>query len=205
MLKIANLTCVRGARTLFSDLSFSLSEGELLHLKGGNGAGKTSLLRIICGLSQPESGEIRWNEAVIGSMGDGFRRDICYLGHANALQEALSVQENLGFIATLGGHPADATTIGAALARLGVRATQQRLVRHLSQGQKRRVALTRLLLTSARLWVLDEPFVALDARGLGALSDIIAAHLERGGLVILTSHQAVDIGNRQPQVLELGA
>lgn len=205
MLKVSNLACSRGGRTLFSGLEFTVSEGGWVFLKGGNGAGKTSLLRILCGLSHADAGEMQWNGTQVGEIGDAFRNELFYLGHANALQEALTVQENLAFYAALGGHASDAATTGAALARLGVRACQGRLVRHLSQGQKRRVALSRLLMTSARLWILDEPFVALDAQAILALSDIIAAHLQRGGMAILTSHQAVDIGNVQPQVLELGA
>lgn len=205
MLKISKLSCVRGGRPLFSGLDFSLSSGGLLFLKGANGAGKTSLLRILCGLSHAESGQICWNDLPVSQLGGDFRREIFYLGHANALQEALTVQENLAFYAALGGHASDAATTGAALAQLGVRACQGRLVRHLSQGQKRRVALSRLSMTSAKLWILDEPFVALDVQAIESLSNIIASHLQRGGMAILTSHQAVEIGTVQPQILELGA
>lgn len=205
MLKVSNLSCSRGGRTLFTDLEFTVSAGGWVFLKGSNGAGKTTLLRTLCGLSPAETGELRWNDTPVRQLGGDFRREVFYLGHANALQEALSVQENLAFYAAMAGQSADAAATGDALARLGVRACQWRLVRHLSQGQKRRVALSRLLQTSAPLWILDEPFVALDAQAVQALSDIIAAHLKRGGMAILTSHQAVDIGHVQPQVVELGA
>ncbi len=205
MLQVSNLACVRGDRQLFSGLEFEVPDGGLLYLKGTNGAGKTSLLRILCGLSRPETGEIRWNGEVVRPQDEQFRQDLFYQGHQNAMQEALTVEENLCFYAALSGQASDPQQTGAALAKLGVRACQGRLVRHLSQGQKRRVALSRLLMTSARLWILDEPFVALDIQAITALSEIVAAHLQRGGMAILTSHQAVDIGQVTPQVLELGA
>jgi len=202
MLQVSNLTCVRGGRQLFSGLGFEVAAGGLLHLKGGNGAGKTSLLRILCGLSSQDSGDIRWNGA---SVDENYRSSLFYLGHQNALQEALTVDENLQFYAALSGQTPDAQKTVAALGQLGVRACQHRLVRHLSQGQKRRVALSRLLMTSASLWILDEPFVALDQQALQSLAAVVGRHLQSGGMVILTSHQDVDLGDVKPQVLELGA
>ena len=204
MLQVSNLSCVRGGRQLFAGLAFGLEGGQVLHLKGSNGAGKTSLLRMLCGLARPDGGEIHWNGAPVHKDGAAFRSALFYLGHQNALQDALTVEENLQFYAALGPTVQTVDT-RAALERLGVRACQHRLVRHLSQGQKRRAALSRLLLTSARLWILDEPWVALDAQGIAALRDLLAAHLAGGGMVILTSHQEVDLGAVQPQVLELGA
>lgn len=205
MLEVSNLKCVRGERQLFDGVGFRLESGKLLYLRGANGAGKTSLLRILCGLSPAEVGQIRWNGVPINELGDLYRQDLFYLGHHNALQEALSVRENLAFYAALTGvMPSEADT-ASALARVGLRASQTRLVRHLSQGQKRRVALSRLLLNRARLWILDEPFVALDQAAIQLLADLVASHLDRGGLAVLTSHQQVDIGLVPPQVLELNA
>lgn len=204
MLKISNLSCIRGGRPLFTGLHFALQPGEVLFLKGANGAGKTSLLRILCGLSLPESGEIAWKDVPVQRLGAEFRREIFYLGHANALQEALTVQENLAFYADLQGRAADGASHRNALARLGVQACHARVVRQLSQGQKRRVALSRLLLTSARLWILDEPFVALDVQAIDALREILATHLHGGGMVVFTSHQLVEIDHVQPRLLELG-
>jgi heme exporter protein A len=205
MLEVSNLKCVRGERPLFDGVGFRLESGKLLYLRGANGAGKTSLLRILCGLSPAESGQIRWNGVAIDELGEAYRQDLFYLGHHNALQEALTVNENLAFYAALAGTiPSEADTADA-LARLGLRGCQTRLVRHLSQGQKRRVALSRLMLNRARLWVLDEPFVALDQAAIQLLADLVAAHLNKGGLAVLTSHQQVDIGTVPPQVLELGA
>lgn len=205
MLEVSNLTCVRGERLLFERVGFRLGGGQLLHLRGANGAGKTSLLRLLCGLSPPESGQILWNGVSIKELGDDYRRDLFYLGHHNALQEALTVEENLAFYSALAGALPSADDTARALARLGLRACQGRLVRHLSQGQKRRVALSRLMLNRARLWVLDEPFVALDQAAIELLSDLVSAHLDQGGLAVYTSHQQVPVGSRQAQVLELKA
>lgn len=205
MLEVSNLKCVRGERQLFDGVGFRLESGKLLYLRGANGAGKTSLLRILCGLSPAESGQILWNGVAIDELGEAYRQDLFYLGHHNALQEALTVNENLAFYAALAGTiPSEADT-ASALARLGLRGCQTRLVRHLSQGQKRRVALSRLMLNRAKLWVLDEPFVALDQAAIQLLADLVAAHLNKGGLAVLTSHQQVDIGTVPPQVLELNA
>ena len=205
MLEVSHLKCVRGERPLFDNVGFRLESGKLLYLRGANGAGKTSLLRILCGLSPAESGQILWNGVPIDDLGAVYRQDLFYLGHHNALQEALTVNENLAFYATLAGSMPSDTESAAALARLGLRACQTRLVRHLSQGQKRRVALTRLMLNRARLWILDEPFVALDQAAIQLLADLVAAHLDKGGLAVLTSHQQVDIGTVTAQILELGA
>ena len=204
MLQVANLSCVRGGRQLFAGLGFGLEAGQVLHLKGSNGAGKTSLLRMLCGLAQPDGGEIRWDGAPVQQDWAAFRGALCYLGHQNAMQDALTVEENLQFYAALGQGP-QAMNSRAALERLGVQACQHRLVRHLSQGQKRRAALARLLLAPARLWILDEPWVALDQQGIQSLSGLLSEQLARGGMVILTSHQDVDLGAVRPQILELGA
>lgn len=203
MLEVTNLKCVRGERQLFSGVGFRLESGNLLYLRGANGAGKTSLLRILCGLSPAEAGQILWNGVAIKELGDAYRRDLFYLGHYNALQEALTVSQNLAFYAALAGLVPSAADTSRALTRLGLHACQTRMVRHLSQGQKRRVALSRLMLNRARLWILDEPFVALDQAAIALLVDLVAAHLRNGGLAVLTSHQQVEISGAQAQVLEL--
>lgn len=172
---------------------------------GANGAGKTSLLRMVCGLSPAEDGEIRWNGIPIHDQQDAYHQDLCYLGHLNALQESMTVHENLAFTAALGGHGLPKQAANDVLARFGMPGRGHLLVRHLSQGQKRRVALSRLALSPARLWVLDEPFVAMDDTGVRMLANLIDAHLAQGGLAVLTSHQLVDIGQRPPQLLALRA
>jgi len=182
-----------------------LEAGRWLYVAGANGVGKTSLLRMICGLAPIESGDICWNGTSIHAQRDSYRRDLCYLGHLNALQESMTVRENIAFSAALGGFAPGMARTQDVLARFGLKGRGEQLVRHLSQGQKRRVALSRLALSPARLWVLDEPFVAMDEAGVGLLAQLIASHLADGGLAVLTSHQQVDIGAVQPQVLELRA
>lgn len=172
-------------------------------MAGANGAGKTSLLRMLCGLAPVESGNILWCGVPIHTQSPAYRQDLCYLGHHNALQESMSAHENLEYAAALRGLTLDAGQSQALLARFGVAGRGKQLVRHMSQGQKRRVALCRLALSPARLWVLDEPFVAMDEAGVCLLARLIAEHLTQGGMAVLTSHQQVAIGNMAAQRLEL--
>jgi heme exporter protein A len=180
-----------------------LTSGRWLYVAGANGVGKTSLLRMVCGLAPIESGQILWNDTPIQAQHDAYRQDLCYLGHLNALQESMTVKENLTFTTALTGFAPSTEQIQDVLSRFGVRGRDQQLVRHLSQGQKRRVALSRLALSPARLWVLDEPFVAMDEAGVRMLADLIASHLHDGGLAVVTSHQQVPIGASPAQLLEL--
>ena len=204
-LSFAELGCSRGERQLFHGVNCVLAGGRWLYVSGANGVGKTSLLRMVCGLAPIESGQILWNGTPIHTQRDAFYQDLFYLGHANALQESMTVIENLRFRCALAGSALDKVAAPEVLARFGLKGRQDQLVRHLSQGLKRRVALSRLALTPARLWVLDEPFVAMDEAGVRLLAGLIAAHLGRGGLAVLTSHQQVDIGTIPAQMLELGA
>lgn len=204
-LSFQNLGCSKGGRALFQGIDCTLQSGRWLHVVGANGAGKTSLLRMVCGLAPVESGEIFWSGASIRTIPEAYRRDLCYLGHLNALQESMTVRENLAFSCALGGFVPQAGHITELLQHFGVGGRAHQLVRHLSQGQKRRVALSRLALSHARLWVLDEPFVAMDHAGIRLLADLIAQHLATGGMAVLTSHQDVDIGAIPAQILELKA
>lgn len=204
-MSLSNVGCSRGGRQLFQGIDCVLESGQWLHLGGANGVGKTSLLRMVCGLAPIESGDISWNGTPIHAQRDAYRQDLCYLGHLNALQEFMTVNENFAFAAALGGFASNAAQTREALARFGMSGCGEQLVRHLSQGQKRRATLSRLALTTARLWVLDEPFVAMDETGVRTLADLIAAHLGRGGLAVLTSHQPMAIGSVPAQLLELGA
>ncbi|MBP9736512.1 MAG: cytochrome c biogenesis heme-transporting ATPase CcmA [Rhodoferax sp.] len=204
-LTLSKLGCIKGGRQLFKDVDCSLHAGHWLYVAGANGVGKTSLLRLLCGLAPIEAGDIFWNQQSIQSQRETYRQDLCYLGHLNALQESMSVQENLLFTSALGGVAIDQQQILEVLARFGLRGRSQQLVRHLSQGQKRRVALSRLVLSQARLWVLDEPYVAMDEGGIRMLAELISSHLDGGGLVVLTSHQKVAVGKHTAQMLELKA
>ncbi len=204
-LTFSKLGCTKGGRQLFKDVDFELSAGQWLYVSGANGVGKTSLLRMVCGLATVDFGQILWNNTPIHSQPEIYRQDLCYLGHLNALQESMTVDENLRFTSALGGLAPTASQRKDVLSRFGLHGRSQQLVRHLSQGQKRRVALSRLALSPARLWILDEPYVAMDEAGVQMLADLIAAHVTKGGLAVLTSHQRVSIGDIPAQVLELKA
>lgn len=196
MFCVSNLSCARGDKRLFSGVSFSLQPGQWLHLEGNNGVGKTSLLRLVCGLSALEEGEITWNNQAVSKDPQIFRANLAYLGHQLALKDDLSPLENLQTDAAIVGRQLTASDAKQALAQMGLRGRENLPVRVLSQGQKRRTALARLLVSSAKLWVLDEPFVALDTLAQNALSEVINAHLAKQGMVLLTSHQAVSLGGK---------
>lgn len=193
MLDILDLECVRGDHLLFTGLSFSVKPGELLHVKGANGSGKTTLLRTICGLSQAERGSIHWVDHPIRKQGEVFRRELTYIGHHNGVKDDLTVLENLGIAMMLSGQSYSEDVLVDALTQIGLGERIDLPAKSLSQGQRRRVALARLLLTQTKLWILDEPYTALDVAVIGVLQRVIAEHLQRGGMVLLTTHQDVDI------------
>jgi len=200
MLEAAELECVRQQRVLFAGLSFALGAGELLRVAGPNGSGKTSLLRILCGLLTPQSGEVRWHGAPIRRLREEYARHIVYLGHAPAVKDELIAEENLAIACRLAGLMAAANSIREALARFGLSGSA--LVKKLSQGQRRRAALARLCLSeSVPLWLLDEPFTALDTAGVTMLRGLIEDHAARGGAVVYSTHQ--DPGMAATRVVEL--
>lgn len=203
-LELKELDCVRGGRRLFKGLNAHIVAGEVLRVQGANGAGKTSLLRMICGLLLPTRGKVLWCGQEVAGLREDFGRQLVYLGHAAALKGELSALENLLAASLLGGiaaRPADAMT---ALDHAGLREREQVPARMLSQGQRQRVALARLELGSgAPLWILDEPFNALDAGACAWLIALISGHVGQGGIVVLTSHQSVTLrpGVRERSVL----
>ena len=204
MISVTKLSCTRGDRVLFRDLSFSLSPGELMHLKGKNGSGKTTLLRSLCGLFLPQDGEISWDDTNIRSLGEDYRRKVVYLGHLNGIKDDLTALENLKVAAVLDGDEVTQDQVWAALDKIGLAGFEDLPTRVLSQGQKRRVALARLLLTNSPFWILDEPFTALDAAAVELLQSIIADHVAAGGMVIVTTHQEVALTTGQVRQLQLG-
>ncbi len=204
MLEAAGLGAVRGDRRLFSGLNFSLAGGELLYVHGPNGSGKTTLLRLLCGLVMPAEGEVLWQGEGIGSLGEDFRRELLYLGHAAALKDDLTGLENLRIAATLTGDAVSESQALEALAGLGLQACEDLPVRVLSQGQKRRVALARLQLSRARLWILDEPFTALDKGAVAALEEVLKKHLGGGGIIVLTTHQEVTLTAGMAKEIAMG-
>lgn len=194
MLEVRDLACQRGEQPLFSGISFDVSAGELLWVEGRNGSGKTSLLRILCGLSPAEAGSIRWRGENIRGARETLLGDTLFLAHANGLKDDLTVVENLRFDARLAGMNAGADRVDAALRACGLGERRDLAVRYLSQGQRRRAALARLWLAQSRkLWILDEPFAALDAESVDRLAAHLGEHLEAGGLAVLTTHQEVPL------------
>lgn len=194
----------RGDRALFERLDLALAPGSVTWLRGRNGRGKTSLLRLLAGLSTPLAGELRINGRTQREAGPAGRWQTVYIGHQNALKDDLSAGEALRFLARLHGAPADEPQLAAALKRMGVLNRRHAPVRTLSQGQRRRVALARLVLSPASpLWLLDEPFDALDSDGIAALNGVLEDFAAAGGCVLLTSHQPLSLAQPVPAVLDL--
>jgi len=205
MLDASGLECVRGEARLFADVSLRVDAGEMLFVQGCNGSGKTSLLRMLCGFSPPAAGAIRWRGKAIGSLGEDYRRELFYLGHLNAIKEELTPLENLRASARLADETLASDAALDALERLGLGGRADLACRYLSQGQKRRVALARLVHERRALWVLDEPYVGLDAPAMALIAGLIGAHLQRGGLAVLTTHQAVKVAAGRVRELLLEA
>ena len=206
MLEASQIECVRGNRRLFRDLSFRLEAHQALRVRGENGSGKTSLLRIVAGLSPAESGSVSWNDGNIRALGEDYLRDVLFLGHSNGLKDDLSPVENLRYALVLAGARADEPALRAALAEQGLAAIADLPVKLLSHGQKRRVAVARLSFSPQKLlWILDEPFIALDAASVIRLAKTIASQLQRGGMVMFTTHQEVELPGTAMRTLELGA
>jgi len=204
VLEASDLDCRRGGRALFRGLSFALRGGELLRIAGANGSGKTSLLKILCGLLAPEAGEVRWRDTPIRQLREDYSRELVYLGHAPAVKDDLSAAENLTVACTLAGRTATPQQAQQALESYGL-AADGVAVRRLSQGQRRRAALARLLLSeSVPLWLLDEPFAALDTAAARFTEELIARHVARGASVVYTTHQDANIEAAVLRVVELG-
>jgi heme exporter protein A len=189
ILTARNLACVRGERALFSQVGFELAPGCLLQVEGTNGSGKTSLLRILAGLSRPAEGEVLWRERPIAEYAADYQTEMAYLGHALGVKADLTALENLMWFLPLAGIRMTEAEAWALLARVGLDGYEDIQARRLSAGQNQRIALARMLGRSALLWILDEPFTALDIGGVALLSGLLDEQLEAGGMTIITSHQ----------------
>lgn len=185
MLHATRLAAERGGKLLFKNIDLHLQQGELLHVSGTNGSGKTTLLRLLCGLTLPTAGKIMWQGSPVSEEPDSFRESLLYIGHRNGMHADLSAAENLQ-LTTATNHSAD---IKQALHAVGLAGHTSRPVRQLSQGQQRRVALSRLLLEQRPLWILDEPLASLDTQAIEWFSSCLEQHLQNGGMAILTTHQ----------------
>lgn len=201
VLQARALSCVRGDRQLFSGLDLKVESGECLHVRGPNGIGKTSLLRLLTGLSKPESGEVLWRHHSIAKDPGQYHKDLLFLGHRDALKEDLTALENIEMYAALDHVALTKAQALSTLWRFGLRGREDLPVQLLSSGQKRRVLMARMASRKAKLWILDEPFNTLDGNAVEDLQELIAEHLGAGGLVVLTSHQDIQIPD--VRVLEL--
>ncbi len=204
LLQAVALTGERGGRPLFTALDFSLQPGQLTWLRGRNGRGKTSLLRLLAGLATPAAGAVHCAGQPLKKAGPLWRERLVYIGHPNALKEDLTVAESLRFLAQVQGRLPTSADIAAALGRLGIAALAGRPVRTLSQGQRRRVALARLALPQPRsVWLLDEPYDALDDDGVQRLNTLLQDHARTGGSALLTSHQNPGLHDPELRTLNL--
>jgi heme exporter protein A len=203
-LQIDGLSCVRGDRVLFTNLNFGIEPGELLRIEGHNGSGKTTLLRALAGLLLPETGQILWNGKNIRNLREEYSRHLLYLGHLNGIKGDLSAVENLRVAAVLNGFALTEGRAWEILGEIGLHGHEDLPSKHLSQGQKRRVALARLLANAARVWILDEPFTALDVAAVELLQAVIRRHVADGGMAIVTTHQEVAMLGQHTRTVTLG-
>lgn len=203
MLDAINLSCVRGTRLLFKALNFSASGGELIELRGANGSGKTSLLRILSGLAAPADGEIRWQGKNIRSLGEEYLGAVAYLGHQNGVKDELTAIENLRIANGVAGNPLTKEQAQVVLEEVGLSRQKNLPVRALSAGQRRRVALARLLASKATLWILDEVLTSLDDAAIKLSGRFIGDHLTKGGIAIIATHQELNFSADRVRRIDL--
>ena len=204
LLTAHNLACERSERLLFERLNFTLGPSQLLLVQGGNGQGKTSLLRLLTGLGRTDTGEVRWRGEPISRCRETYHREMAYLGHANGIKDELNPVENLRFNQGLHSRTFRPEQAVATLQRLGLSRCLDLPCRALSFGQRRRVALSALLLAGASLWILDEPLTGLDTHAVALVESLIRDHLQAGGMVVATTHQAMNLAGVSVRHLLVG-
>lgn len=202
MLEARALSCVREDRLLFKDLSFDVNEGQILQIEGPNGVGKTSLFRLLAGLQPPYAGAVFWQGQEIAHIREQYYQDLLFLGHHTGVKPELTAFENLRYFQKM-HNPSQQVDLWAVLAQVGLAGYEDLLSSQLSAGQQRRVALARLWLSHANIWLLDEPFTAIDKKGVKVLEQLFVKHAERGGRVILTTHQDLQLDNQAFTTLSL--
>lgn len=204
LLDVRSLACERGERLLFQGLSLTLAPGQLLLVQGGNGQGKTSLLRLLTGLGRADEGDVLWCGEPIARCRETYHRNMAYLAHANGMKDEFTPLENVRFQAALQSRPFDQAQALQTLKRLGLSRCLDLPCRALSFGQRRRVALSALLLAGASLWILDEPLTGLDVHAVALVEGLIREHLQAGGMVVATTHQAMNLDGVNVQSLQVG-
>jgi heme exporter protein A len=202
LFEASELECWRGDRCLFSGLDLALAAGEALQVVGPNGCGKTTLLRAVCGLTRAERGALVFRGAPLDGNPETFRSELVYIGHENGLKSELTALENLRALRDIAARRR-VLSLEAALKRVGLEGFEDRPVRTLSSGQRRRVALARLLIAQATLWLLDEPFTALDQAGASLVNVLVEEHLDAGGGIIFTSHIPLALTKGSPRQIKL--
>lgn len=199
MLKASDLTCVRNGRKVFQNVNVSLQAGEVLHVQGENGVGKSSLLRVLCGLLEPESGIISWNNQPIQEDYRSYFANLAYLGHKCGLKSTLTVAENLQIFS----GASEKTIMMQGLEQLGIAHLLNARVEILSAGQQQRVAWLRCVIKKANLWLLDEPFNAMDQASISTVTSWMSQHIQQDGMIIFTSHQDIPLHEIKMQTLRL--
>jgi len=202
ILEVIDLECIKCYSTLFHSVSFALAESQALHVKGANGSGKTSLLRIVAGLSRPESGVIKWRDRNIIKDRSSYLENIVYQAHHNGIKKELTARENLLFASSIQMFSRK-KDIDHAFEKLDITHISHLPCHQLSAGQRQRVTIARVVLSNAKLWILDEPDNALDKTGIRILEECIINHMEGGGMVVFSSHHAIQLGTFQPLELVL--
>jgi heme exporter protein A len=205
MLEALHLECVRGNRTIFRDVSFAVRPGDCFRLTGDNGSGKTSLLRMLCGLMSPASGTIQWHGAGIETLDEEYYSAITYVGHRPGIKDELTAMENLQISSGLSGIEISRNTAVSALERMGLGHRMHVPARFLSEGERRRAALARLVVGRTSLWLLDEVLTSLDRIAVETIHHLIEDHLIAGGMAIVATHQELKLASGRTQGIELAA
>jgi heme exporter protein A len=203
-LQARGLECIRDDRRLFTELDFNIACGQALLLEGRNGSGKTSLLRILCGIRLPEAGEVTWCGEDIFRLGPDYHEHTAYVGHRDGVKLDLTPLENLTMAQAL-GKPKTSITLEGALDRVNLGGFEDVPTRNLSAGQQRRLGLARLLVTTSRLWILDEPFTSLDRHGIEVVEALLDGHLANDGMLALTSHHTINLQSARVHRINLSA